>query len=218
MRGTVIELRCRSRHDEGDVAPIRPPTYADSCARGEIETDFMNVYSMSKHNNKGGLNTTHACILHKRTHTLTHTHTHTLDDESSFPYLPLPPPRPKKSRQTFLQKITPNFLQESSTQKITPNFPPKNHAKLSAKIITLKLSRKTFARFAILHRKIAKMRERERGEREKKKERTHLKLQRERSQKSGFSCPQIIHNKKEYLWLLNYKKQHFIPYKLHHRS
>ena len=43
MRCTVIELRCRSRHDEGDVAPIRPPTYADSCVSGEIEIDFMNV-------------------------------------------------------------------------------------------------------------------------------------------------------------------------------
>ena len=64
--------------------------------------------------------------------------------------------------------------------------------------------------------------ERERGEkereRERKRDRTHLKLQRERSQKSGFTCPQIIHNQKQYLWLLNYKKQHFIPYKMHHRS
>jgi hypothetical protein len=65
------------------------------------------------------------------------------------------------------------------------------------------------------------MREREieRGEKERERERkrdrthrdrTHLKLQRERSQKSGFSCPQIIHNQKQYLWLLNYKTAFYI--------
>ena len=60
--------------------------------------------------------------------------------------------------------------------------------------------------------------EREDRERERERDRTNLKSQRERGQKSGFRCPQIIHNQKQYLWLLNYKKQHFIGYKLHHRS
>jgi hypothetical protein len=101
MRGTVIELRCRSRHDEGDVAPLRPPTYADSCASGEIEIDFMNVNhvrsytecvlrlhamlltffrtsTLSPSTTTSVDSTQLLCVHSPQTHTHTDTHTHTL--------------------------------------------------------------------------------------------------------------------------------------------
>ncbi len=63
-----------SRHDEGDVAPIRPPTYAYSCASGEIETDFMNVNHVRSYTE---------CVLRLHTMLLTFFRTSTLSPSTT---------------------------------------------------------------------------------------------------------------------------------------